>query len=126
MVFVKLYNMLLTVPPPLPDNVKQYNTTQVPPFSMSGDGSSDIIIPAVFMQRLDALLLRELLSNKAAVKWYKTTKQGQTPPTQSAVDYNEQGPTHDVCSSWIIEPVQWMESSLLGKVEGKVRLLLVH
>ena len=24
------------------------------------------------------------------------------------------------CSSWFIEPVEWMESSLLGTVEGKV------
>lgn len=53
--------MIHSIPP---DNVEVYNVTQSAPFSMSGDGSNDIVIPAVFMQQVDALFLRELLKNE--------------------------------------------------------------
>ena len=42
-------------------NSTNTSTTQLP-FSMSGDGSKDIEIPSVFMQRKDADILRELMT----------------------------------------------------------------
>ena len=46
-----------------------YNSTNTAkaPFSMSGDSSTDIGIPSVFMQRKDAETLRELLKGEESV-----------------------------------------------------------
>ena len=67
----------------LPDNVEVYNGTQAAPFSMSGDGSTDITTPAVFMQRLDALLLKELLKNEEVFVLLTWLPEDPTPPSKT-------------------------------------------
>jgi len=68
----------------------------------------------------DSTLPHNVGKGEAAFKWHKRSKpvSNGASPNQAT---NEQGPPHeDRCSSWFIEPVEWMESFLIGHVEGKV------
>lgn len=94
----------------------------------------------------DSVLQHEKGKGQAGFKWHKHSQDLPSSTTSSFEDHRSveydiidvisvlmcilmpQGMTNQAvsgCSSYFIEPVEWMEKVLVGNVEGKVKVLVI-
>ena len=75
----------------------------------------------------ESVLLHTLGKGQAAFKWHKRSKVPHAPydpnttPTPEQVTQDPSN-SNKTCSSFFVEPVEWMEEVIVGNVEGKVSL----